>query len=121
MVRSLNTRIKDGYKGLWQALLGAVSTNTLTSKGCVLMRLLYPDMKLRNTYYGRYCVILYCHFKVKYFDVSSLHPPSIMEERLEDEVSLIQQYYSSNARITYHADRINLHPHCTDKGCGKEE
>ena len=93
----------------------------LTSKGCVLMRLLYPDMKLRNTYYCRYCVIIYCHFNVEYFDVSSLHPPSIMEERLEDEVSLIQQYYSSNARITYHADRINLHPHCTDKGCGKEE
>ena len=85
------------------------------------MRLLYPDMKLRNTYHGRYCVILYCHFKVKYFYVSSLHSPSIMEERLGNEISLIKQYNSSNARITYHADRINLHPHRTNKGCGKEE
>lgn len=78
-------------------------------------------MKLRNTYYGRYCVILYCRFKVKYFDVSCLHLPSIMKKRLGDEVSLIKQYYSSNACITYHADRINLHPHRTDKGCGKKE
>ena len=73
-----------------------------------MMSLQYPNKKLRNTYYGRYCVIIYCHFKVEYLDVSSLHPPSLYGRKAGSEDSLIKQHYSRNACITYHADRIYL-------------
>ena len=57
-----------------------------------MMSLLYPNKKLRNTYYCRYCVIIYCHFNVEYFDVSSLHPPFLYGRKAGDEVSLIKQH-----------------------------